>query len=232
MRGPLTVEGERDVDDSQVGDVGMWHPHQHLQGVELWILDQVRHGADPAAGNGFVAEKDLPLRCGPPLESALQQLVERDAVGDPVRVVGVGGILGKVRQIEHPAQRDEEIVVPRRDHEVTVGRGEHFVGGDEGSPVPLTLRAFARGEVALHVVRQPPGGRLVEAHLHQGADAALRAVPQGGLDPDGGPHARSQVDHPDSHPRRRTVGVAGHRHDPGLRLEDRVVPGCILLGPL
>jgi hypothetical protein len=47
------------------------HVHQHLQRVELWVIDEVCHRADAAARDRFGTEKNLPLRRGLLLEAML-----------------------------------------------------------------------------------------------------------------------------------------------------------------
>ena len=71
MNDTFPVECERYIDDPKVWYVGMWHIHQHLQRLKLWVIDEVGHRADPTAGDRFGAEQDLPLCGGPHFEPAL-----------------------------------------------------------------------------------------------------------------------------------------------------------------
>ncbi len=46
--GALAVEPQRDVDDTQIGNVGMRQVHQHAQCVKLRVRDEVGNGTDAA----------------------------------------------------------------------------------------------------------------------------------------------------------------------------------------
>jgi len=94
----------------------------------------------------------------------------------------------------------------------------------------LPLRTLARGQIPLHVVREQPGRRLVEAHLDESTHPGRRAVRKGGLDPHRSPHTRAQVDRSHAQTRRSPIGMACHRHESRLRLEHRVIAGRVLLG--
>ena len=132
MSGALTIEGQRNVDDLQIGDVRVWQVNQHAESVELRVIDEISYGSDSTARDSLKGQDGFPFSSSLFLESILQELMERDAVRHPVRVMGVGRISREVRKTQHSAQRSEEMVIPRRNHEVSVGCCERLVRRDKG----------------------------------------------------------------------------------------------------
>jgi hypothetical protein len=67
----FSIESQRDVDDTQVRDVRVRYPDQHLQCAELWGINEVGYRADPATGDRFDTEENLPFRSGLLLKAIL-----------------------------------------------------------------------------------------------------------------------------------------------------------------
>ncbi len=199
------------------------------EGLELRVVDQVGEAADPAAGQSLGDEQRLPLGSGSRPQALLEQAVQLVAVLDPG---GIGGEARVVRHLCHPegrCQPAELAVAGCAGEQRSVAGGEDLVGRDHRRLRAEPPRDRSAAEVARDVVPEPGDGGLEQARLHRAAATGSRALLQRRQDADGRPHSGGDVDDRGADAHRRALGLAGHAHQAGVRLQQGVVAGAVAL---
>ena len=152
-----------------------------------------------------------------------EQLVQPDAVGDPVGVAAVVGRLAELGAAEQVAQRPELPVVAHRDDGVAVGAAEHLIGREVRVEVAHALRRGAGDEVVQRLVRRRRDRDVEQRHVDALPPAGALALVHRRKRRDGGVESGEQVRHRDAGAHRRAVRLPGHRHQPRHSLDDVVV---------
>ena len=181
-------------------------------------LGDVLHRRD-----GDPVEHFEPVRRRMLLEARADRRQERVPVREPVRIRAKARVLDKLRQPDALAEPREEPVVRGGNHQLAVLRRKHLVRRDEREGRAVAPRCVAGAERVRELVADEREAGLEERHVDLAAPARLRALEQRGHDPERRPHAGAEVDERRADPNAGPVALAGHAHDPGERLHERVV---------
>ena len=159
----------------------------------------------------------------------------REQPGQPLAVCNPGGVLGVVGvqlqlQFEGLAQPPENVVVAGGDHHGAIRARKCLVGCDHRDGGSHALRKDACRQVAGKVIGHPREGRVQQGRGDVAAASRPLALHEGPQDRDGRPHPRAEVDDRRADARRVPLRVAGHRHETGTRLHERVVSGVVREG--
>ena len=219
----IAVETDREGDLSVIGDARMRSWIEDAGGGDLGIVDDLRNILDRGTGDA-VFFKERAESCGrAPTRVRCEDAREFLAVGDAGGVGAEAWIVGDFGDFERFAEALEDAVVAGEDHEIAVLGWEGFVGSDHGEAGAGAVGNFAAREVAGQVVADPNKRGGEEGGFDVRPLAGLVAFAEGGEDAESGPHACADVDDSAADAGGRSVGMAGHRHDAAVGLDERIV---------
>ena len=196
------------------------------EGIGEDVLDRVdRTDRDPGglepgdqAGAGLLPDQPA------------HDLLDRIAVDHPGRCGGKARVGAQFGHAQLGAEGAELAVVADRDDHRPVGHGEGRIGHHGRVAVAHPPRHDPADQIARGLVGHHRDLRIEQRNVDLLALAGAFGMAQRGKDRDGGVHARGEVGHRHPDLERRTIGLAGHAHQPAHPLGEEIVAAARCIG--
>ena len=226
-RGRAVFQFQRGGGHSQVGNIGVGDIHEHVPGLNLFVVDHVGDPVDGPAGDSSPGDQLHPgcHRLG--AEDLAQRVDTLGPVLNPVRVVGEPGIIQQVRPLNSVAQPLPQTIVGATQNELAVGGREALIWHQAGMPRPQPVGLHACADVAGGVVAH--GGYLTvqQRRIDALAPACVSLVEQGRHYRPVGHHPGEKVHQREAYPQGPPIGLSGQVHQAAVGLDNQVVSGHV-----